>query len=154
MQNYSTLYEFSVFWFHGNFILAVLVIIAYLLIFTQIISTIAARISVAIALSLVCWFVAVAASQQWETAASIADGRLSFVEGVVRNVSQQCRDGGQEFSIDSTRFPVNCGFGPGFVPGMPWTTPVRDGMHARVTYFDASWGRRIIVRFEIRRLQR
>jgi len=150
MQTYSTLYEFSPLLFHGTFFLMMLAIVACLLVFTDILSTVAAKIGATVALLVLCWSTAVAATQHRETVNRVSDGRVSLVEGVVHSVSQQCRDGGQEFSVNSVKFPADCGIGPGFVPGMPWAKPIHEGLYARVSYFDASWGQRIIVRLETR----
>ena len=86
-----------------------------------------------------------------ETRWHVAAHDVRYAEGSVVNVKWRCNGTLQTFAIDEIQFQgSNCFLSPGFVPGFLGIPSVREGMFARAEYFDASWGERVITKFEVR----
>jgi hypothetical protein len=91
------------------------------------------------------------AMQYLEVASAVHDGRIQVVEGTIVNFAQAARRhpietfelGGQQFSYRDTLLS------PGYSGTQLFGGGVRDGMRARVAYYDASWHQRVITKLEI-----
>lgn len=81
----------------------------------------------------------------------VGSGDLSTIEGTIVNVAWVCNMSSQRFVVSTLQFgSETCLPTPGFSPGSLLQPRVKNGMYARVTFFDSSWKERVITRFEVK----
>ncbi|MBI1210336.1 MAG: hypothetical protein GC190_02640 [Alphaproteobacteria bacterium] len=86
-----------------------------------------------------------------ETSRAVDSAHVITVEGRVHDLRVVCKDR-QTYVVGDTAFtyPDSCPPTPGFVQAPKWSAAaLREGTQARVTYFDSSWGERVVTKVEV-----
>ena len=96
-------------------------------------------------------FLANSLFQYFEVARAVSDGRVQTAEGAVTNFSRADRHHAVEaFEIGGQQFSYHYGLlNPGYGSPQQLGGALREGLRARVTFYDASWHERIITKLEI-----